>query len=61
MKRLNKQEVQLTPAECDAWERFHQLLDEGWGIPGAIVQVRQERKLAGHYSLSDGFWDWLLA
>lgn len=55
MRRLNKREVELTPTEAKAHDRFNDLLDEGHSCPSAADIVRKE------FSLSYTFQEWLIS
>ena len=53
MKRINDRTVELTEAEQEVKDQFDLLLDQGWGIPQAAVQVLSEhwkfgRPCGGH-------------
>jgi hypothetical protein len=54
VKRIDERTVELTDAEQAASDEFDRMLDQGYGIDGAIDVLRFV-----HSGLSEEFWAWL--
>ena len=57
MKIIAHNEVELTPGEMLINDRFHELLDQGHGIQGALEIVQGNPNVMA--SIDPAFWEWL--